>query len=508
MPPPDRPKPAPVYATIGETLVPTFDLPDPDDRHVLAAAIAGHCDAIVTSNLRHFPNATVKPFGIEVRHPDEFLCDRPDRTPDTFCEAVLKVWGRLKQPPSAVGEYPGNPSRQGLAATAAKSERFSTDMRGSCTCATASHRLRRLFGIEVHDAITVDAVTEAFDGVEDVVVGFRTPEGFRIPIVPFDEGADIRFGLSCGGVGVPPQPFARRFGEPAPDLIVPGGRGRREADMPMRSPRRPCTDGGGPAGGVVVHDDADIRSLGDAGVDPLREVQEILGPVATSRAANGGVVPFRLWSRVRRPGISGRSGGTGRVRSGTRIRLPSSTRGATARSGGDRWRPTMSRTLSVNAGGPEGPERAAATRRRSGCAEPWSAEGRPPRSWAGQPIGGGRDPVGVRRMTCATRSSPMVRGRPDRGPSDSPSGRSSGKRQHHLPTVSPWTPDSAAILFGGPSAQCQDHAVAVGRGTRHPPSAGPTLRMGSPARNQGRHRSADTASHPGNLDSRTPMTIR
>ena len=108
-----------------ETLVPTLDLPDPDDRHVLAAAIAGRCDVIVTSNLRHFPNAAVKPFGIDVRHPDEFLCDCLDLAPGAFCEAIRKVRGRLKKPPFTVREYLDNLSRQGLAVTAAKLERFS-----------------------------------------------------------------------------------------------------------------------------------------------------------------------------------------------------------------------------------------------------------------------------------------------------------------------------------------------------------------------------------------------
>ena len=111
-----------------ETLVPTLDLPDPDDRHVLAAAIAGRCDAIVTSNLQHFPNAAVEPFGIDARHPDKFLCDHLDLAPDAFCEAIRKVRERLKKPPFTVGEYLDNLSRKGLVATAAKLERFSADI--------------------------------------------------------------------------------------------------------------------------------------------------------------------------------------------------------------------------------------------------------------------------------------------------------------------------------------------------------------------------------------------
>ena len=67
--------------------------------------IAGRCDAIVTSNLRHFPDAAVEPFGIEVRHPDEFLCDCLDLAPGAFCEAVRKVRGRLKKPPFTLKEY-------------------------------------------------------------------------------------------------------------------------------------------------------------------------------------------------------------------------------------------------------------------------------------------------------------------------------------------------------------------------------------------------------------------
>jgi hypothetical protein len=41
-----------------EDLIPSLSLPDPDDRHVLAAAIRGRVDAIVTYNTKDFPAET------------------------------------------------------------------------------------------------------------------------------------------------------------------------------------------------------------------------------------------------------------------------------------------------------------------------------------------------------------------------------------------------------------------------------------------------------------------
>ncbi len=48
-------------------------LPDPDDRHVLAAAVRAGAQTIVTFNLRDLPSTVLDSFGIEARHPDDFV---------------------------------------------------------------------------------------------------------------------------------------------------------------------------------------------------------------------------------------------------------------------------------------------------------------------------------------------------------------------------------------------------------------------------------------------------
>jgi predicted nucleic acid-binding protein len=51
-------------------------IPDPDDRHVVAAAIFGLADAIVTFNTRHFPNDCTERYGIVCQTPDQFLVEQ------------------------------------------------------------------------------------------------------------------------------------------------------------------------------------------------------------------------------------------------------------------------------------------------------------------------------------------------------------------------------------------------------------------------------------------------
>ncbi|MCI0709708.1 MAG: PIN domain-containing protein [Chloroflexi bacterium] len=106
-------------------LIPSLTLPDPDDRHVLAAAIVGRCDVIVTRNTKDFPESALEPYGIETQLPDTFLHNHLSLFPETFCEAVRKVRARLKNPELSVEQYPERLQDQGLKNTVTELKTFS-----------------------------------------------------------------------------------------------------------------------------------------------------------------------------------------------------------------------------------------------------------------------------------------------------------------------------------------------------------------------------------------------
>jgi len=83
-----------------ESLLAGLILPDPDDRHVLAAAIAGHADVIVTFNLKDFPADALVPHQIEAIHLDDFVLNQLELRPNEALAAVKMT--RATDPPTAV----------------------------------------------------------------------------------------------------------------------------------------------------------------------------------------------------------------------------------------------------------------------------------------------------------------------------------------------------------------------------------------------------------------------
>lgn len=76
-----------------EALVTSVVLPDPDDRHVVAAARAGRADVIVTDNLADFP-PTALPGAVSRQSLDEFLLDCLDLHPDPVVASIGAVAAR------------------------------------------------------------------------------------------------------------------------------------------------------------------------------------------------------------------------------------------------------------------------------------------------------------------------------------------------------------------------------------------------------------------------------
>jgi predicted nucleic acid-binding protein len=101
-----------------EDLVERLNLPDPDDRHVLAAAIRAHATVIVTFNLSDFPEPTLSAHGLMATHPDEFVCMLMESAPDVVRDAAEEHRLSLKDPPKTREQYVETLRRQGLRQTA------------------------------------------------------------------------------------------------------------------------------------------------------------------------------------------------------------------------------------------------------------------------------------------------------------------------------------------------------------------------------------------------------
>lgn len=77
----------------------------PKDGHVLAAAVHAEADAVVTFNLKDFPDEAVDAHEVKVLHPDTFLVQLLGQHPDTVLAAVEREVGAFRNPPQAVEQF-------------------------------------------------------------------------------------------------------------------------------------------------------------------------------------------------------------------------------------------------------------------------------------------------------------------------------------------------------------------------------------------------------------------
>lgn len=98
-------------------LIETLTLPDPNDRHVLAAAIHANASAIITHNLKDFPEELLAPYSIEALHPDEFIYLQIEISPSLCLTAFKHQRQALQAPPMVVEDFLACLQRQQLPKT-------------------------------------------------------------------------------------------------------------------------------------------------------------------------------------------------------------------------------------------------------------------------------------------------------------------------------------------------------------------------------------------------------
>jgi predicted nucleic acid-binding protein len=102
-----------------EPLIEALTLPDPDDRHVLAAAIRARAQLIVTNNLRDFPPDILATWDVEAVSADTFVRAQIDLDRDLVYAAVVRIADSWRHPAGSPSDVIASLERDGLAETAA-----------------------------------------------------------------------------------------------------------------------------------------------------------------------------------------------------------------------------------------------------------------------------------------------------------------------------------------------------------------------------------------------------
>jgi len=102
-----------------ESIIPSLQLPDLKDRHVLAVAIHVKAPLIVTFNLNDFPESALAPYGIKAISPDELVSRLIGYDAEGLLNAVARHRAALTHPSKTVEEYLATLEKQGLTLTVA-----------------------------------------------------------------------------------------------------------------------------------------------------------------------------------------------------------------------------------------------------------------------------------------------------------------------------------------------------------------------------------------------------
>lgn len=96
---------------------------EPKDRHVLAAAVRGRAQVLVTFNVRDFPETSTAAHDISVVHPDSFLLDQLDLHPVKVGRALMAQISEATRPRLSFGELFGRLDRAGVPTFAEEARR-------------------------------------------------------------------------------------------------------------------------------------------------------------------------------------------------------------------------------------------------------------------------------------------------------------------------------------------------------------------------------------------------
>lgn len=222
-----------------EYLVDNLNLPDPDDRHVLAAAIHGECDLLVTDNTRDFPDKSVEDADLLVITVDDALTSLAEGQREDIKEIVATQIAALRRPPSTVEAFidrlamraPNAAMTIGSALGIAKYERIlddTRDARGDRGPQEAVRRLIDAIGDERHEEVValVDQQLAA------KLTGTEQPTPPQLHAALADALHDV---FTTDGWGFP---TARRLHAPDVELVklVRGGSETHIAHGPRSAP--------------------------------------------------------------------------------------------------------------------------------------------------------------------------------------------------------------------------------------------------------------------------------